>query len=251
MTKEKLPMAIYIALNVVVIVAGIYLFLDMFQVVGLGTVVSFWMCLILPFIAVGLYLLSVIQRKFFGLDRFEKGQQALRFPKIIFILSSVAMMWYANTSHRNVVGVWNTVWVATTFFGIIILIALTVIYPKCPDKLRVLCKSAAFVIFGGCFLLGAFLSANLVLDTSEPLVTAHRVVSARRNTGNGPGNFFVTIENSASCRMTLETSSTVFRHARDNLNEPIYMMSRNGAFHITYRRLALVGDGPGGIERLR
>jgi|GEM_PF-3755843 len=67
--------------------------------------------------------------------------------------------------------------------------------------------------------------------------------NAERTIGNVPDSFYVTIADDISNRTRLRTSSTVYSHSRDNLNGLIFLVSRKGAFNITYHRLALIDYG--------
>jgi len=239
----------YLVLNIIVILSGGYLFFDVHQTVSRGTIISFWLCIVPPFFAVLLYALSIAKRNFFGADD-DAGGQTMKFPMAIFIISGVFMMWYANPFIRNVDRPMSIIWIVAIFVGVIVPIALFVIYDKWGKACGGLFKWLGFSIFGACFLLGTFLSANYVLDTSEPVIIQQRVVSARRQSVDS-SSFYVTVADDAGSRKRLRTSSTVYRHSRENVGGAIYLVTRRGAFGVTYRRLAVVGDGSGGVDRLR
>jgi len=240
---------VYLALNAIVIVAGGYLFLDVHQTVSLGTIISFWLCIVPPFAALGLYILSIIKRYALGLD--AASEQGPRFPKVIFIISSAFMMWYVNPFVRNVEGQWGNFYIALIFGGVVILVAIVGTYQKWNKTFRKLLVGVCFVIVGSFFLFATLLSANFVIDTSELYITQQIVVRAERRFGDPMDSFYVTIADDNGNRIILRTTSTVYRHSRENLDGPIYYVRRNGAFNIPYRRLAVIGDGPGGIDRLR
>ena len=241
-SKADLMLIIYIVLNAIVIVAGGYLFFNVFQVVSRGTIISFWLCLVPPLIALGINVV----------DAALENWRRLRFPKVIFVISSVFLMWFADPATRNVEGQWANYWAIVLIAGVIILIAIVATHDKWGNskKLNMLFKGVSFGIVAIFFVLGALLSANFALDTSEPSVTEQTVVSVRRRIGNPIDDFYVTIVDDAGNRTRLQTTATVYRHSSENIDGPILLVAREGALNIAYRRLALFGDGPGGIDRL-
>jgi hypothetical protein len=241
----------YLLLNAIVVVSGGYLFFDVYQTVGLGTIVSFWLCIVPPFLALGLYVLTIAKQYFEKLNATDLtggNGQRIRFPKIIYIISGTFMVWYSNPLVRNVSGQWTFFWIATIIVGLIILVAVFIIYERRSKKFHKLLKGLCFSIIGAFFLLGAFFSANFVLDISELSITEHTILRAERI--NQSTIFYVTVIDNIGNRRRVQASSTVYRYSRENLGGLIFLVTRKGTFNISYHRLALIGDGPAGIERL-
>jgi len=203
-----------------------------------------------------MYILSTITKRYFwGLNEMgaiaDKDYRLL--IKIMFIVSSVFMMLYANPNVRNTERLWNWLWIAaiTIVIGLTVIAAFLLTSERYNKKFGKLLKGMCFGLVGVFFLFGTLLSTNFVLDTSEPLITEQIVVNVERRRTDSVDRFFVTIANDTGCRTILRTTSTVYRHSRENLGGQIFLVKREGAFNIAYRRLAVIGDGPGGIDRLR
>jgi hypothetical protein len=255
--KPKQPVSfshiIYFVLTILTLVFGVVLFFEVFQTVNLAVTIGFWVCFIAPLAAAVLYVLMLMKHYSFGFGEKNIGtgpKPELMYVVIIFVLSSIAMMWYAYPGWRNLEEQWIIRWHVMLFGGIGTLITILLIREKWFKNFRKLLNSVSCGIIIAFFLFGAFLSANRVLDTSDLVITQHMVVRVERANA-GSNRFFVIITDDAGNLTRLMTTSTVFHHSRDNIGGVIYMVSQAGAFNITNNRLAVIGDGPGGIERVR
>ncbi|MCL2215699.1 MAG: hypothetical protein FWB91_01635 [Defluviitaleaceae bacterium] len=251
--RQPISITIYLVLIILILVFGFILFIDAFQTVNLAITISFWVCFLAPLAAAGLYALLLM--KYYSLG-FE-GETIDTEPKpafvwvvIIFVLSSIAMMWYAYPGWRNLGGQWSNRWYLLLFGGIGMLVAIVFIREQWFNKFRKLINAVCCGIIIAFFLFGTFLSANRVLDTSDVVITQHTIVRAERPSASS-NRVFVTIADDAGNQTRLMTTSTVFHHSRDNIGGVIYKVSQAGAFNITNNKLAIIGDGPGGIERVR
>jgi len=251
--KQPISISVYFVLIILILMSGVILFLDVFQTVNVAVRISFWVCLIAPLVASGFYALLLMKYSSLGLG----GETTDTEPKpqflwvvIIFILSSVAMMWYAYPGWQNLGDQWNIHWHVMVIGGIGMLVAISFIRDKWFNRFRKLLNAVCYGMIIAFFFFGAFLSANSVLDTSDLVITQQTVVRAERASADS-NRFFVTIADDAGNQTRLMTTSTVFRHSRDNIGGVIYIVSQAGAFNITTYRLAIIGDGPGGIERVR
>ena len=250
--KQPISVTIYFALIVLILVFGFILFIDALQTVNLAITISFWVCFIVPLVAVGLHALLLMRYYSLGFEGEtidSEPRPAFLWVVIIFILSSIAMMWYAYTGWRNLDEQWSFRWHAMVFSGAGIFVAIVFIREKWFNRFRKLINAVCCGIIIAFFLFGAFLSANRVLDTSDLVITQHTVVRTEGRTGSN--RFFVIIADDAGNQTRLMTNSTVFRHSSDNIGGVIYRVSQAGAFNITTNELAIIGDGAAGIERVR
>lgn len=244
--KKKEPVSIieiiYLVLTVLVLVFGFIFFFEAFhfQIVNLVVTISFWVCFIAPLAATGLYVLFYSLGLDTGYATADKQESNLIWLAIIFILSSAAMIWYAYPGRLNIGSQWSIRWYISLFTGIGILLVILFIPEKWEQKYRKLFSVVSFGAITMVFLFGAFLSANIVLDTSELVITTHTVVRAERPNADA-NRFFVTVADSAGNQRRMRTSADVFWHSRDNTDGVIYLGSRAGAFNITYYRLAVPG----------
>ena len=230
-------------MSVIIIVAGVFLLFGVHDEVSLGIKISALICIVIPLAATWIYA-SNAKRHIIRTEIDLPNEKKPCFPAVTFAFSSTFMALYAIAPTREVEGAYmNLLW-GTIGAGVILALITTGgsgrwRFEFWPKPFRIV----SFVIMGIIFFITAFFCANLVFDRAEPNITEQTVIGATTVSRSGrPGvNYFVTVENDAGYLLRLQTTSIIYDYSAANVGTTIFLVEREGAFGIGFRRLAL-GD---------